>query len=152
MNMAGAAIVAGVSGGIGRAVAQRLARDGFAVVVSYAGNATRAEETVAAIQAGGRARPAHGDVADAGDVEQLFKTAVDTFGDLDVVVNCAGIMPLRPIEESDTDVFDKVIATNLRGTFLVLAQAARHVRAGGRIIAFSSSVVAKASAGRSASA
>ena len=143
--MARTAIVTGASGGIGRAVARRLAHDGFGVVVSYAGSATRAEETVAEIEAAGaRASAVQGDVADAADVERLFSTAVSRFGDVDVVVNCAGIMPLRPIEGSDTDVFDRVIATNLRGTFLVLAQAARHVRPGGRIIAFSSSVVAKA--------
>jgi 3-oxoacyl-[acyl-carrier protein] reductase len=143
--MAGTAIVTGASGGIGRAVARRLARDGFAVVVNYAGSASKAEETVAEIvAAGGRATAVQGDVANSSDVERLFKTASDTFGEVDVVVNCAGIMPLRPIEGSDTDVFDRVIATNLRGTFLVLAQAARHVRSGGRIIAFSSSVVAKA--------
>ena len=53
-------------------------------------------------------------------------------------------MPLRPIAGSDVEVFDKVIATNLRGTFLVMAQAAQHVAPGGRIIAFSSSVIAKA--------
>ena len=145
MNMAGTAIVTGASGGIGRAVARRLARDGFAVIVGYAGSASHAEETVAEIEAaGGRAAAVQGDVADSADVERLFKTASDTFGGVDVVVNCAGIMPLRPIEGSDTDIFDRVIATNLRGTFLVLAQAARHVRSGGRIIAFSSSVVAKA--------
>jgi 3-oxoacyl-[acyl-carrier protein] reductase len=145
MKMAGTAIVTGASGGIGRAVARRLARDGFAVIVSYAGSATRAEETVAEIEAaGGRARAVQGDVADGEDVTRLFETAAGTFGGVDVVVNCAGIMPLRPIEGSDTDVFDKVIATNLRGTFLVLAQAARHVRSGGRIIAFSTSVIAKA--------
>jgi 3-oxoacyl-[acyl-carrier protein] reductase len=143
--MSRTAIVTGASGGIGRAVARRLAHDGFGVIVSYAGSATRAEETVAEIEAaGGRASAVQGDVADAGDVERMFSTTVSRFGDVDVVVNCAGIMPLRPIEGSDTDVFDRVIATNLRGTFLVLAQAARHVRSGGRIIALSSSVVAKA--------
>jgi 3-oxoacyl-[acyl-carrier protein] reductase len=53
-------------------------------------------------------------------------------------------MPLSPIAKGDVATFDKVIATNLRGTFLVLAQAAQHVSEGGRIIAFSSSVLAKA--------
>ena len=139
------AIVTGASGGIGRAVARRLARDGFAVVVNYAGNASKAEETVAEIvAAGGRAHAVQADVASAPDVERIFTTAVDTFGAVDVVVNCAGIMPLRPIAGSHTDVFDKVIATNLRGTFLMLAQAAQHVASGGRIIAFSTSVIAKA--------
>jgi 3-oxoacyl-[acyl-carrier protein] reductase len=58
-------------------------------------------------------------------------------------VNNAGIMPLSPIAKGDVEIFDKVIATNLRGTFLVLAQAAQHVVEGGRIIALSSSVLAK---------
>jgi 3-oxoacyl-[acyl-carrier protein] reductase len=60
-----------------------------------------------------------------------------------VVVNTAGIMPLSPIETGDMETFDKVIGTNLRGTFLIMSQAARHVSKGGRIIAFSSSVLAK---------
>ncbi len=143
--MPGIAIITGASGGIGRAVARRLARDGFAVVVNYAGHARKAEETVAEIVAsGGRARAVQADVASAPDVERLFKATIDTFGAVDVVVNCAGIMPLRPIAGGDTDVFDKVIATNLRGTFVILAQAAQHVASGGRIIAFSTSVIAKA--------
>jgi 3-oxoacyl-[acyl-carrier protein] reductase len=140
------AIVTGASRGIGRAVATRLARDGFAVVVNYAGNAIKAEEVVAEIKtatAGGQAIAAQADVASAADVERLFKEAMDTFGGINVVVNCAGIMPLSPIDGGDLELFDKVIATNLRGTFVVLGQAARQVSPGGRIIAFSSSVIAK---------
>jgi 3-oxoacyl-[acyl-carrier protein] reductase len=143
--MTKSAIVTGASGGIGRAVANRLSRDGFGVVVNYAGGAAKAEEVVAGITAaGGRAISVQADVASAPDVDQLFKEARDTFGTIDVVVNCAGIMPLRPIAGGDLEVFDKVIATNLRGTFIVLAQAARHVSERGRIIAFSTSVIAKA--------
>jgi 3-oxoacyl-[acyl-carrier protein] reductase len=138
------AIVTGASGGIGRAVAQRLARDGFSVIVNYAGNAAKAEEVVTAINvAGGRSVAVKADVANATDVEQLFKQATDSFGTIDLVIHCAGIMPLSPIADGDVSMFDKVIATNLRGTFLVLAQAAQHVAPGGRIIAFSSSVLAK---------
>jgi 3-oxoacyl-[acyl-carrier protein] reductase len=138
-------IITGASGGIGRAVALRLARDGFAVVVNYAGNAAKAEAVVGEIKADDRpAIAVQADVANAGEVEQLFKQTLDTFGAIDVVVNCAGIMPLSPIAKGDVEIFDRVISTNLRGTFLVLAQAAQHVAAGGRIIAFSSSVLAKA--------
>jgi 3-oxoacyl-[acyl-carrier protein] reductase len=140
------AVVTGASRGIGRAVATRLARDGFAVVVNYAGNAIKADEVVAEIKtatAGGQAIAAQADVANAADVERLFREAMDTFGGINVVVNCAGIMPLSPIDGGDLELFDKVIATNLRGTFVVLGQAARQVSPGGRIIAFSSSVIAK---------
>jgi 3-oxoacyl-[acyl-carrier protein] reductase len=84
------------------------------------------------------------DVANAADVECLFRETIDTFGGINVIVNCAGIMPLSTIDEGDLELFDKVIATNLRGTFVVLGQAARQVSSGGRIIAFSSSVIAKA--------
>ena len=143
MNGKGA-IVTGASGGIGRAVAMRLARDGFAVVVNFAGNATRAEETVAAITAaGGRASAIKADVASAADVDRLFAESASALGTIDVVVNSAGVMPLRPIAAGDVDGFDKVVATNLRGTFLVLSRAATQVAPGGRIIAFSSSVIGK---------
>jgi 3-oxoacyl-[acyl-carrier protein] reductase len=139
------AIVTGASGGIGRAIAIRLARDGFAVVVHYSGNAKKGEETVTDIlNAGGIAIAVQADVANAADVELLFKKTLDTFGGIDVVVNSAGIMLLSPISEGDLAGFDKVIATNLRGAFVVLCQAAQHVSTGGRIIALSSSVIAKA--------
>jgi 3-oxoacyl-[acyl-carrier protein] reductase len=138
------AIVTGASGGIGRVVAKRLATDGFAVAVSYAGNPDKAEALVAELEGrGARAIAVQADVANAADVERLFAEARGAFGGLEVVVHCAGIMPLFAITPRDVDGFDKVIATNLRGTFLVLAQAAQHLSAGGRIIAFSSSVIAK---------
>lgn len=138
------AIVTGASGGIGRAVALRLSHDGFAVVVNYSGNEAKAQQTVDEIHAsGGRSIAVKADIASATDVGELFKEAADKLGMIDVVVHCAGIMPLRPIADGDVNMFDSVIATNLRGTFLVLAQAAQHVAPGGRIIAFSSSVVAK---------
>jgi 3-oxoacyl-[acyl-carrier protein] reductase len=121
-----------------------LASDGFAVVVNYAGNATKAAEVVAEINSNGeQAIAVQADVANATDVERLFKETLDTFGVVNVVVNCAGIMPLSTIAAADVELFDKVIATNLRGTFVVLGQAARKVSSGGRIIALSSSVIAK---------
>jgi len=138
-------IVTGASRGIGRAVAIRLAKDGFAVAVNYAGNATKAEEVVTEIKSnGGHSIAVQANVANAADVEHLFKETIDTFGGINVVVNCAGIMPLSPIAEGDLELFDKVITTNLRGTFVVLGQAARTVSSGGRIIVFSSTVIAMA--------
>lgn len=140
-----AAIVTGGSGGIGQAIAMRLAADGFAVTVHYAGRADKARATVEAIEAkGGPAIAVQGDVARPADVERLFADTQEAFGRIDVVVNSAGIMPLAPIVDGDLEAFDRTIATNLRGTFLVMAQSAKHLGAGGRIIAVSSSVVAKA--------
>ena len=138
-------IVTGASRGIGRAVAKRLAGDGFAVAVNYAGNATKAEEVVTEIKShGGQAIAVQADVASVTDVAHLFKETIDIFGGINVVVNCAGIMPLSPIAKGDVELFDKVITTNLRGTFVVLGQASRTVSSGGRIIVFSSSVIAMA--------
>ena len=138
-------IVTGASRGIGRAVAIRLAGDGFAVAVNYAGNATKAEEVVTEIKShGGQAIAVQANVANAADVKHLFKETIDIFGGINVVVNCAGIMPLSSIAEGDLELFDKVITTNLRGTFVVLGQAAQTVSSGGRIIVFSSGVIAMA--------
>jgi 3-oxoacyl-[acyl-carrier protein] reductase len=95
------AIVTGASRGIGRAVVIRLACDGFAVVVNYSGNAAKAEEVVAEIKAaGGQFIAVQAYVANAADIGRLFKEAVDTFGGINVVVNCAGIMPLSPSLEA----------------------------------------------------
>jgi len=130
------AIVTGASGGIGSSIAKRLAKDGFSVVVNYAGKPAPAEAVIADIKAaGGQGIAVQADVANAADVERLFKESLAAFGRPDVVVHCAGIMPLFPIASGDVAAFDKVIATNLRGTFLVFAQGQPtddHPRGGGQ--------------------
>lgn len=139
-----AAIVTGSSRGIGRAIAEELAADGFAVAVNYAGNRADADEVVRAIEtAGGRAIAAQADVSDPAQVARLFEQARAAFGSIDVVVQNAGIMPLFPIAEGKLAIFDKMVAINLRGSFLVLSQAARQVAEGGRIMALSSSVIGR---------
>lgn len=120
------------------------AQDGFAVAVNYAGNQVMAESVVAEIVAGGgRAIAGRGDVAEPADMEHLFAKTQVTFGRIDVVVNSAGIMSCLTIADGDLEQFDRVIRTNLRGAFVVLSQAARQVGRGGRIIALSSSAIAK---------
>jgi 3-oxoacyl-[acyl-carrier protein] reductase len=135
------AIVTGGSGGIGKISAERLASDGLAVVVHYAGNQSRAEETVAGIISnGGRAIAAGGDIADETDMAAVFDAAEKEFGGVDVLVHTAGIMPLSPSAQLDLDVFDRVQRTNVRGTFVVDQLAAQRMRGGGAIINFSTSV------------
>ncbi|MBP0598172.1 SDR family oxidoreductase [Herbaspirillum sp. LeCh32-8] len=139
------AIVTGASRGIGRAIALRLADDGFAIVVNYASNHQQAEELVAQIRkAGGTAEAIRGDVADPEDVARLFDATKKAFGRVDVVVNSAGVMSNAPIKPDTLAIFDKTIAVNLRGSFNVLAQAAQHVESGGRIIAVSTSALGMA--------
>src|SRR3954462_1465746 len=135
------ALVLGATGGIGRAIVDRLVRDGLAVGVHYAGNAGRADEAVAAVGAeGGQAIAVAGDVADETQMSAVFDLVEQRFGGIDVVVNTAGIMLLGPLATFDLDDLDRMHRTNIRGTFVVSQQAARRVRAGGAIINFSTSV------------
>src|ERR1700722_7009920 len=119
-------IVTGGAGGIGAAVCERLARDGFTVVVNYAGNAAAADALVRRIEAaGGRAITAQADIADAAQVARMFASAETAFGGVDVLVNNAGIMRLATIADSDDVLFNRQIAVNLKGTFNTLREAAK---------------------------
>ncbi|WP_043615117.1 SDR family oxidoreductase [Ensifer sp. ZNC0028] len=136
------ALVTGASRGIGAEIAKGLARDGFKIVVNYAGR-TEAAKVVAdqIIGSGGDACVVQADVSDAGAVAAMFDMATQAFGGVDVVVNSAGIMKLAPIADITDDVVNETIAINLKGTFNVCREAARWLRNDGRIINVSSSVI-----------
>jgi len=136
------AIVTGASRGIGAAIAERLAKDGFTVVVNYAGGVAEAEALVARIEAaGGHAIAAQADVSDPAAVARLFDAAQAAFGGVDVLVNNAGVMKLASVADTDDALFDSQVAINLKGVFNTLREASRRMRDGGRIINLSSSVV-----------
>jgi 3-oxoacyl-[acyl-carrier protein] reductase len=136
------AIVTGASRGIGAAIARRMAADGLAVVVNYAGGASAATELAKEIKsAGGHAIPVQADVSDPEAVRRLFTSAETAFGGVDVLVNNAGVMKLARFAEADDATFDQVVAINLKGVFNCLREAAQRLRDGGRIVNFSSSVV-----------
>jgi 3-oxoacyl-[acyl-carrier protein] reductase len=124
------------------AIAERLARDGFNLIINYSENAAPAEALARKlIEAGGQAIAVKADISDPKAVRQMFEAAEAAFGGVDVLVNNAGIMALAPIAETDDASFDRHISVNLRGTFNTLREAAKRLRDGGRIVNFSSSVV-----------
>ena len=136
------AIVTGASRGIGAAIATRLAADGCTVVINYAGKAAEADALVGKIEsAGGHAIATQADVSDRAAVARMFDAAQAAFGGVDILVNNAGIMKLSTIADSEDALFDDQVAINLKGSFNTLREAARRLRAGGRIINLSSSVV-----------
>lgn len=135
------AVVTGSSRGIGAATAKRLARDGFAVTVNCEKRRDRAAAVVAEIEAaGGRAIWVQADVSDPAAVRRLFDRTERSFGGVDVVVSNAGIMRLAPFSAMSDDDFTRMVDVNQKGSFLVLREAARRVRDGGRIVALSSSI------------
>jgi 3-oxoacyl-[acyl-carrier protein] reductase len=146
------AIVTGSSRGIGAAIAKRLAAEGFAVIVNYAGRAADADNVVQEIQkAGGKAAAVKADVSIPSEIASLFDKAEELFGGVDVLVNNAGIMQPGLVNLVDTDdaLFDRLLAINLKGTFNALRLAAKRLRRGGRIVNFSSSVIGLALPGYS---
>ncbi|AIO95691.1 SDR family oxidoreductase [Burkholderia pseudomallei] len=134
------AIVTGASRGIGAGIAQQLAADGHAVIVNYAGSRDSADAVVRSIlDAGGQAVATQGDVSRAEDVTRLFDAAERAFGRVDVVVNNAGRAIRKPLAEFTEAEFDAVLATNLKGVFLMLREASLRLKDNGRIVNISAS-------------
>ena len=122
------AIVTGSSRGIGRAIAERLGKDGASVVVNYVRNADRSREVVSAIEtAGGRALAVRADMSQIADVRRLFQETLDQFGRLDILVNNAGWFQPHPIAEVTEDEFDAAFALNSKGAFFAFQEAARRM-------------------------
>ncbi|CAN5222181.1 SDR family oxidoreductase [soil metagenome] len=134
------AVVTGASRGIGRAVAERFARDGARVVVNYARSVDQAEQVVAGIrERGGEAIAVRADMGQPEQIAQLFEQTTERFGRLDVLVNNAGAYDAHRLERSDEAHYAALFDVNVRGVLLASLEAARCFgETGGRIINISS--------------
>jgi 3-oxoacyl-[acyl-carrier protein] reductase len=132
------ALVTGGSRGIGRAIAERLAAQGVAVVINYARNEQLAREVVQEISAkGGKALALRADMAKPAEVRRMFAEAESALGSLNIIVANAGVHIEKPLIESTEADYDYIFDTNTRGVFFTLQEAARRVRDGGRIVVLS---------------
>jgi len=136
------AIITGASRGIGVALAKRLATDGFAVVINYANSAAAAEELAESLKSDGhKALAVKADIARPDAVTALFDKTIAEFGGVDVIVNNAGVMTTQPIAEMSDATFDAMMDINVRGTFNMLREGAKHLRDHGRVINFSTTAL-----------
>jgi 3-oxoacyl-[acyl-carrier protein] reductase len=136
------AIVTGGSGGVGRAIARKLAMSDYAVVINYINSRSAADAVVAEILAvNGAAVAVRADIADELDVDRLFSETSAAFGGVDVVVHAAARMILGTVASYELQTFDALHRINARGTFVVNKQASLQLRDGGAIVNISTSAV-----------
>jgi 3-oxoacyl-[acyl-carrier protein] reductase len=133
------AVVTGASKGIGAAIAKQLGADGASVVVNYASSKSGADKVVGEITAqGGKAIAVQGDMAKKSDIERLFAETKKAYGDLDVLVNNAGVYDFKPLGEITEEHFHKQFNVNVLGLILATQEAAKHFNSSGSVINISS--------------
>lgn len=129
------AIVTGASNGIGRAIAERLARDGATVIVNYGRSADKAKQVVAGIEAnGGKAIAIQADMSKVTDARRLVKDTIKQLGRLDILVNNAGMFLYKPLVETTEEEFDNMFALNTKGPYFALQEVVKVIKEGGRIV------------------
>jgi 3-oxoacyl-[acyl-carrier protein] reductase len=136
------ALITGGSRGIGAAVARRLAAAGIHVAVGYQARSDAAENLAAEIKtAGGQCLTVQGDITDGDAAQRIAADTVARFGRLDILVNCAGIAPYRPLGAMDAAYIRSILDANVLGTILVTQAVLPHLPSpGGRIINFASAL------------
>lgn len=145
------AVVTGASRGIGKAIALKLAEEGATVIVNYNGSKDRAKEVKTEIEAtGGKAAVYQCNVADYEACEEFIGTVIKEYGRLDILVNNAGITKDGLLMKMSEEDFDKVLNTNLKGTFHTIRFAIRQMikQRNGRIINMASVVGVTGNAGQ----
>lgn len=134
------AIITGSSRGLGKKIAIELAKNGANVVINYYSNQAEADSTVnEIISYGGHAIAIKADVSKKEHVTLLFDTAIDHFGQIDIVINNAGILVTKLLKDFTEEEFDHQFAINVKSVFLMMQQASEKLVQNGRIINISSS-------------
>ncbi|QNG58365.1 SDR family oxidoreductase [Bacillus sp. PAMC26568] len=135
------AIITGSSRGIGKVISKQLAGLGAKVVINYSSSSDKAEDVIKEIKEnGGEAISLRADMSKIGDIQSLFKETLNAFGKIDILINNAGIMINKPLQDATEEDFDKQFAINAKGTFFACQQAMKYMEDEGRIVNISTSV------------
>ena len=135
------AIITGASRGIGKEIAEHLARLGITTVINYNTNKEEAQKVVKGIIfEGGKAMAIQADISNVNELANLFEKTIESYGKIDILVNNAGLMKNNSIENVSEEEFDRHFNINVKGTYFACQQAMKHMEENGRIINFSTSV------------